>query len=413
MRIASGKAASTVSPAGSPTGATAPQAPLWLLVLITISGTLAMHIFVPALPDAAHAFGVGPAAMQATISVYIIGLALGQLLYGPVSDSVGRRPLLLFGLALYGLAGAVAMCAQSVHVLVVARLFQALGGCAGLALGRAIVRDTSASDEAVRALALMNLMMMIGPGFAPLAGWALVSIGGWRLVFAVLTALGAATLILTWRMIPETASPTGQLSMRKLMRDYGSLLRAPAFLGYAIGGGCATTSIYGYIAAAPFIVTRVLHRPLGEVGVYLGLLIVGMSLGNATTRRLIRSVALARLLMAGNVFSLAASVVLLGIVLSGHLDVGWAVACTSIYAFGAGLSSPAALSKALAVDNRLIGSAAGLYGFTQMAVGALCTMLTGLAGRPELGAALVLTGTAVAAQIGFSSALRYERRNAV
>jgi DHA1 family bicyclomycin/chloramphenicol resistance-like MFS transporter len=413
MSTPNGKAVPLSAPISVSLQSSTPKAPLWLLVLITISGTLAMHIFVPALPDAAHAFGVGPAAMQATISVYIIGLAFGQLLYGPVSDSVGRRPMLLFGLTLYAVAGAVAMCAPSVHTLVIARLFQALGGCAGLALGRAIVRDTSASDQAVRALALMNLMMMVGPGFAPLVGSGLVGIGGWRLVFGVLTCLGLTTLVLTWRMVPETATPSGTLSVAKLLRDYGALLRAPAFLGYAVGGGCATTSIYGYIAAAPFIVTGLLHRPLREVGIYLGLLIVGMSLGNATTRRLIRSVALERLLIAGNIISVVGGVALLAVVLAGMLNIGWAVACTSVFAFGAGLTSPAALSKALDVDNRLIGSAAGLYGFTQMAIGALCTMLTSLGSHPELAAALVLTGSAFIAQAAFFGALRFERRNRV
>ncbi|MGF7187042.1 DHA1 family bicyclomycin/chloramphenicol resistance-like MFS transporter [Robbsia andropogonis] len=412
MNVSDGKPGTRSTDIAAPLRSTVPKAPLWLLVMITISGTLAMHIFVPALPDAAHAFGVGPAAMQATISVYIIGLAFGQLVYGPLSDGLGRRPMLLFGLALYGVASAIAMCATSVHVLIVARLFQALGGCAGLALGRAIVRDTSASDEAVRALALMNLMMMVGPGFAPLAAWGLVSIGGWRLVFVVLTVLGTATLFLTWRMIPETGSPSGNVSAAKLLRDYGTLLRVPAFLGYAIGGGCATTSIYGYIAAAPFIVMQVLHRPLGEVGIYLGLLIVGMSIGNATTRRLIRGVSLTRLLIAGNIVSLASAVALLLIVLADTLTVSSAVGCTFLFALGAGLSSPAALSKALAVDNRLTGSAAGLYGFTQMAVGSLCTTLTSLGGHPALAAAVVLTGAALIAQGGFICALRYERRNA-
>ena len=141
--------------------------PIWLLVLITISGTLAMHMFVPALPDAATSLHVSAADMQLTISVYIIGLACGQLIYGPLSDSLGRRPLLLMGLSLYTGAGLVALLSQSIHVLVVARLIQALGGCAGLALGRAIVRDISEADDAVRSLALLNLMMMVGPGFAP------------------------------------------------------------------------------------------------------------------------------------------------------------------------------------------------------------------------------------------------------
>ena len=147
------------------------RAPLWLLVMITLSGTLAMHMFVPALPDAARALHTNSAAVQATIGIYILGLAFGQLFYGPLSDALGRRPMLMVGLSLYLGAGIVAALAPNVETLVLARLFQALGGCAGLALGRAMVRDTTSADEAVRALALLNLIMMVGPPMAAISDW--------------------------------------------------------------------------------------------------------------------------------------------------------------------------------------------------------------------------------------------------
>ena len=119
------------------------RAPMWLLVLVTLSGTMAMHIFVPALPVAGEALGASPASMQQTITLYVIGLALGQLIYGPVSDALGRRPALLLGLSIYFSAGVMALFAPSLEWLVIARLLQALGGAAGIALGRAIVRDTA------------------------------------------------------------------------------------------------------------------------------------------------------------------------------------------------------------------------------------------------------------------------------
>lgn len=386
------------------------RAPLWLLVLITISGTLAMHVFVPALPDAAHALAVSSGAMQMTISVYILGLAGGQLVYGPLSDSLGRRPMLLIGLSLYTIAGVAALLSTGIHTLVAARLFQALGGCAGLALGRAIVRDTARPDEAVRALALMNLMMMVGPGFAPLVGSGLVSVFGWRSIFVLLTLLGATTLAFTWRMIPETSKPSGKISVSILAHDYGALLRSPTFIGFAIGGGCATTSFYAFIAAAPFIVANTLHRPLHEVGFYLALLIVGMSLGNALTRRLVGSIGIERLMLIGNSLSLVCAVSLLTIVLIGQMSVVSVFGLASFYALGAGICSPAALSKSLSVDASLVGSAAGLYGFTQMAVGALCTFVAGLGTDPALSAAAVLCAASLCGQAGFWTALGHQRR---
>ena len=144
----------------------APRPPVWLLVMITISGTMAMHMFVPALPDAARDLGALLGPMQMTIGIYIIGLGAGQLFYGHISDSLGRRPMLLAGLGLYTVGSLAAAWAPNVHMLVGARLIQALGGCAGLALGRAIVRDSSGSEDTVRQLALMNLCRGTAPSVA-------------------------------------------------------------------------------------------------------------------------------------------------------------------------------------------------------------------------------------------------------
>ena len=383
--------------------------PIWLLVLITMTSTLAMHMFVPALPYAGHELTASSSLMQMTISLYIIGLAVGQLFYGPLSDAYGRRPMLMFGLALYTLAGFVAMCAGGVHQLIVARLFQALGGCAGLALGRAIVRDTAHSEQVVRQLALMNLMMMIGPGLAPLVGGAVSALFGWRAIFAVLSMLGALTLMLTWRLLPETSAPSGVMSPTVLLNDYRLLIRSPIFVGFMFGGGCSTTSVYGFIAAAPFILTTQLHRSLHEVGFYLALLIVGMSLGNALTSKLVGNVRISRLLLGSNILSIVSAVLFLLSVLLGELTLVGTMVLLFLYTVGAGMSSPAALSKAVSVNPQLVGSASGLYGFTQMAIGALCTSLAALGRDPALAVALVLCSAATLGQFSFWLALTKER----
>ncbi|WP_374605922.1 multidrug effflux MFS transporter [Diaphorobacter nitroreducens] len=384
--------------------------PLWLLVLITLSGTLAMHMFVPALPDAARALGVGPAAVQATISIYIVGLALGQLVYGPLSDALGRRPLLLGGLALYAAGSIAAMLAPTAPALIAAWFIQALGGCAGLALGRAMVRDTNGPVEAVRALALLNLMMMVGPGMAPLAGSGLVALGGWRAVFVALALAGVATLLLSWRKVPETGTPTGRVSPGRLARAYAALLRSPTFLAYAVGGGCATTAVYAFIAAAPFIITDQLGHPLRDVGIALGVVMVGMAIGNALTRRLALSMRLGRLLVWGNAVSVACALVFLALELLGYLTLEATVGLMLLFVLGAGMASPAALSKVLTVDARHVGAAAGLYGFAQMALGALFTLLVGWGSNPALASSCVLLGAALVGQGCLQFALRREKR---
>lgn len=384
------------------------RVPLWLLALITLSGTLAMHMFVPALPDAARDFGVGSAAVQAAISAYIAGLALGQLIYGPLSDALGRRVPLLAGLALYVLGGLGSMLAPSVPLLIAARLVQALGGCAGLALGRAMVRDTHAPSDAVRALALLNLTMMIGPGLAPLVGSGLVALGGWRAVFALLTLLGSVTLVLTWRRVPETTIPRGRLRPARLVRDYAVLLRSPRFVAYAVGGGCATTSIYAFIAAAPFIIIAQMGRPLRDVGVALAVVMAGIAAGSLLASRLAERVGVERLLLWGNGLSVASGAAFLVLELGGWLTLASAVGLMVFFVLGAGMASPAVLAKVLLLDARRVGSAVGLYGCVQMALGAVFTALVGWGGNPAMAAAVVLFGAAALGQACLRFALQQE-----
>ena len=131
--------------------------PLWFLAILTLSGTLAIHIFVPVLPLVARDFQVNLQAVQLTISIYVIGLAIGQLLYGPLADSIGRRPVLLLGLLIYTLASIGAMLAPSIDILVIMRFFQALGGCSGLLLSRAIIQDTTTGSETTKKLSMLNM----------------------------------------------------------------------------------------------------------------------------------------------------------------------------------------------------------------------------------------------------------------
>jgi DHA1 family bicyclomycin/chloramphenicol resistance-like MFS transporter len=384
------------------------NAPLWLLTLITFSGTLAMHIFVPALPEAAKDLGASTGEMQLTMSLYISGLAVGQLIYGPLADRFGRRPTLIVGLVIYGVTGIAASFAPDVHSLIAARLFQALGGCAGLVIGRAIVRDTGTATQTGRRLALMNLMVTLGPGAAPMIGGLLTTFFGWRSIFYLLATLGVINIVFTWFLLPETKPDMPKTGLRTLGRNYGSLLTSPAFIGYSIGGGCATTSMYAFISASPFIFTDQLHRPAFEVGLYLAVMISGVWVGSALIARLIQRLPLDRLMVGANLFSVVAAATFLIAVLTGYMSVPLVVLAMFFYALGVGMASPAALTQAISLNPNVIGSASGLYGFAQMAVGAVCTALAGIGSNPALAVALVLAGAGTLAQTAFWIALRYK-----
>lgn len=255
-------------------------------------------------------------------------------------------------------------------------------------------------------------------------GGAIATSMGWRAIFWLLAAVGLLTVWLTWRLLPETGTrPAGaeggaqaargfSFGAGVLLRSYRELLSSVKFAGFALGGGCTTTAIYAFIAAAPFIFTTELHRSAREVGFYLGFLIVGMSAGNALTGRLIRRIPMERLMLAGNMICLVSAGFLLAIVLGGVLSLYGILGAMLVFTCGAGMASPAALTKAISVDPDHIGSAAGLYGCAQMTVGALCTTLAAVGGDPALSAALVLTGAALLGQVAFWVALARERAEA-
>jgi DHA1 family bicyclomycin/chloramphenicol resistance-like MFS transporter len=384
--------------------------PLWLLVLVTFSGTLAMHMFVPALPLVVSDLHTTPAAAQSTISLYILGLAFGQLLYGPLSDRFGRRPVLLAGLTLYTVAGLLCLWAPTVPVLLGARLLQALGGCAGLLLARAIVRDTSGNAETLQRLATLGLVTLVGPGIAPLLGAAVVGTLGWRWLCACFVVLGMLALAAVWLRLPETR-PAPQAAVRRssLLADARALLRSRLFVACTLGGSCATTSFYAYVTAAPFIFGERLQRPLHEVGLYLMGAVAGLSLGNLLASRLASRVQHARLIRHASALSLASATVLLLTMLWMVQPPAWGVAVImGFYAVGSGMCSPAVSTKAISVDPQLTGSAAGLFGFTQMGIGALCSALAGWGSDHGVSAALVLVGAGVVAQAAFLWGVKVE-----
>src|SRR3954454_20732516 len=171
------------------------RAPFLLLVVLTACGTMGMHVIIPALPATARALNMSISTTQLTITLYLIGLAVGQLFYGPVSDRFGRRPVLLIGLTLFTIASVVTACAPNASVLIGARILQSIGGCAGLVLGRAAVRDGAAADKAAGQLALLTLVMSLVPAIAPAVGGFITAYLGWRSSYVLLAVIGGLTLV--------------------------------------------------------------------------------------------------------------------------------------------------------------------------------------------------------------------------
>lgn len=374
--------------------------------MIAISGTIGMHMFLPALPDAARDLATGSGHMQMTISVYIVGLAIGQLIYGPLSDAWGRRPVLMAGLVVYVVGSVVAALSPNVFVLLGARVVQSLGGCAGIAIGRAIVRDTSTDEGTARSMGMLAMMMTFSPVLAPMVGGAVTAAWGWRANFLVLGLLGAVTLGLVVLLLRETARPTGRFEIAGALRDYRELLSNRHYVSFALGGGFLTTSMFAFLTAAPFIFTHDLKQSVQVAGVYSGMVLLGAAAGNGLSGFLSRRVRSERMLRTGVVLALLSGLVFLLMVLMHRLNVSGLVSVVLVFSFGLGIANPAAMGRAMAVDPRLYGSAAGLYGCLQMSAGATTTSLTALGAEPALAAAVVMLSVIAFVGVCFEVGLR-------
>ena len=344
-----------------------------------MTGTVALHVFVPALAAAAGDLRTTPAAIQLTISLYIAGLAVGQLIYGPLSDRYGRRPVLVTSLSLYLAGLLLAIPAPGVGTLIVARTLQSLGACGSLVIGRAMLRDVSDPDDAARKLALVTMAMTLTPALAPAIGGFITEFWGWRAIFVVLAAVVAVLLAVVVATLGETnAAPVDRLSVRAIARVYAALLRRPVFRAYLVAGACGGTSLYAFLAVAPFLLVDRLGRSTSEVGIDCLLVVLGMVAGAIAASRLAGRVAVRHAAQAGNAVCIVGALTLLVVDRGGWLGVGTLLGPLIVYAVGVGLLAPNAVAGLMNVDPRAAGSASSLYGFTQMAVGAAFSLLVAL-----------------------------------
>ena len=352
------------------------RAPFLLLVALTASGTLGMHVIIPALPATARALDISISTVQLSITLYLVGLAAGQLLYGPLSDRFGRRPVLLLGMGLFTIASAVTAFAPNAAILIGARVLQSIGGCAGLVLGRAAVRDGATPDKAAGQLALLTIVMAVVPALAPALGGYITAFIHWRASYVLLAVIGGTTLLATILVLPETnRDPRSRNAPLSFGRGYARLLRSRLFLGFAVSGALTTTSFYGFMAASPFIFENLLHRPTQEVGIYYLILMAGVGLGGAIANRLSRRVTLRTGLRLANLTGILGASGFMLAELTGHLSVLTTVAPIAVFMVGAGMASPFALAGSVSANPQAIGAASGLYGFIQMGFGMLCTIV--------------------------------------
>ncbi len=363
-----------------------PQSRPSYLVLIALLGALAgltplaIDMYLPSIPTMATTFSVPVEIMQYTVSFYLLGFALGQLLYGPLTDSLGRMPILIGGLGLFALASVACALAQSVEQLIVARVFQAVGGAAGSVVVMALLRDLFERDQFARAMSFAMLVMNLAPLLAPVLGGYLLLFFGWHSVFWLLAGVAALLALAIGLVIGETLPRELRtpLKLTSALATYGRILRHRECMGYQLIGIGASAALFAFITGSPFVYIRYFAVPPEQFGYYFGANILMMMTLTSLNARYVARLGSTRMLGIGLAIGVTGATLL---VLAQWWQVGgvWGVVVPVVLIMGPmGLISANAAALSLDVFEGAAGSVSALGGFMRFLAGALVGGLMGL-----------------------------------
>ncbi|WP_243698049.1 multidrug effflux MFS transporter [Curtobacterium sp. PhB191] len=391
-----------------PTTTTLP--PIVPLALIVGVSPFATDMYIPALPQIARDLGTTPGAVQLSLTAFLVAFAVGQLLVGPVSDGVGRRPMLVVGTAVFALASVGCALAPDVVTLVLARIAQGLGGAAGAVAGRAMVSDVASGTRMAKVFGTLAAINAIGPVVAPLAGGAVLTFGTWRIMFVVLAVLGAlffAMVVLRFRetLPPERRGGVGFAANGRRIRE---LLAIPRFRAYVLSGVLSTVGFFAYIATSSFV----FQTQFGfSEGMYTLVFATNASMMIVTTLvfgRVVGRFSEDCLLTVGLLVGTAGAAAVL---VSALLDLGPVpVWCALAVVTGAwGFVLPAAMTRTQHVGAAHPGTAAALQGGLTFGIGGLGTPLAGALGGTALAMGGVMAALMAAAVVVQVTATRRDR----
>ena len=372
---------------------------LVILILVAAMGPLALQILVPAMPGLVEVFAVPYHTVQLSLMLFLIGLAVAQLIYGPLSDRFGRRPMMLAGIGIY-LAGAlVCLVAPDIELLLVGRVMQAVGGCSGMVLSRAIIRDLYERDRAASMIAYVTVAMVVAPMVAPIIGGYLDVWFDWKAIFVFVLAYGVIVLGACLVGLRETNTSRRTMSRPSdFFAAFGFLLRSRRFLGYSLQVSFTSGTFFSFLGGAAYVVVELMGGSAVDYGLWFLFISAGYMSGNFVAGRVTPRLGSDHMISIGTVVSLIGTVILLTVTLAGGLTVVPLFMVGCIVSFGNGFSMPNGFAGAVSVDPSRAGSASGLSGFLQMTISAAMMRFVGVwlddSALPMV--AMMLTGAVLA-----------------
>src|ERR1051325_2316968 len=338
-----------------------------LLSLLTALGPLAVDMYLPSFPDIARVLATEPATVQLTLSLYMVSYAIGQVIYGPLSDRYGRLPVMRTALAIYCVASLACAFAPNIEMLLLARAAPGLGSSGAIVLARAIVRDLYSGARAGRELSLMGAIMALAPVLAPMIGGVLQSAFGWRSHFVLHMAIGLTAAAVVWRKLPETMkSPTGSLSPRAVFTGYAEIARNRAVLAYVGMLALSFAGVFAWISGSSFVLQEIYGLSALAYGLAFAAASGGYLAGTAIATRIVQPLGLDQTIGLGAAALATGGLGAVAAVPLGDTSPILLIAAMAVYAAGMGLVQPQTVAGAKMPFQQRAGTASSLLGVTQM-----------------------------------------------
>ncbi len=350
-----------------------------ILTLLVAFGPISTDMYLPSLPAMKADLGASVSEVQLTLSVFLVGFAFSQLFYGPLSDRFGRRPVLLFGIVVYGLASVACFMSSTIESLILARFFQAFGACSGPVLGRAMVRDVYGQERAAQMLAYMGSAMALAPAVAPLFGGYLQLWFGWQASFITIAIIALVVVVLVGVLMQETNAHLNPDALRpsRLLGNYLELLRHREFVGYVLLNSFVFSGLFSFISGSSFVFIDVFGLAPNAYGLCFGLVVCGYITGTLVTGKIGRKLGGDAMLRYGSWLAILGGALLAGIAYAGGFGALSVVLPMMVFMVGVGFVMPNSMAGAIGPFPKMAGAASALMGFIQMSCGALAGGLVG------------------------------------